>query len=221
MNESNSIFNRFEKVNKDEVMNSTTHTENNYVVLITSISESTNESPKEVHCGNGVLVDNFLITAGHVAKTGIDHKFYFNNKVFKLNDLEEVFISTAKENNEYDLAIYRIPGINSPLTLSPVMPEVNSILTSKSFDYGKGNITCDATVIDIDGDCGLYYGVETSLSLKSGCSGSPLLFENQVYGIIVTGNNNGLDEKCSPEFHLNTCFVLSSYAMTEILNQFK
>lgn|GEM_PF-919170 len=224
MDSTDNYFNRLEREYDGEVKHITAPLENNYVVWITSnqvsTNEETNELEKSVHNGNGVLVGDLLITAGHVVKKGSDHTFRFNDHIFKLKDLEEIFISTAKENYEYDLAVYKISGINSPLTLSPKKPEINHILTSKSYSMGKGYIACDATVIDTSEESGLYYGVETSVSLKEGSSGSPLFDGNQVFGIIVAGNNDK-NEKVNPELSLNTCYVLSSSAINEIINQIK
>ena len=192
-----------------------------YVVAIDTKSCS-DDDDKQV--GNGVIIGDLLITAGHVVKDCKDAKFIFNanGTTLKLDSLEKLYECYIVNPGEYDLAIYRVPGINTPYVLSSKRPVNGQILRSESIDaYNMKPTICNAEVKGYKEDLGLYFRVDTDKSLVEGCSGSPLFDGNEVYGIIVRGNNDGKGNKNSPDDPLNLCFALSSTAILEVIDKLK
>jgi len=88
--------------------------------------------------GNGVVVGNLFITAGHVANKGeslqinINGDFYSLNKQDALLCLEE----DRKEDGLFnDCAIYKLPKSYNNLSISRTIPDIGSVLNSVSIKH--------------------------------------------------------------------------------------
>lgn len=143
--------------------------------------------------GCGFFVGNYFITAGHIFNSNTIHTFCFQNKNFILDPNEAIFLKSNTDNlpdNEVqDVAIFKFDNINSPLSLSGSMPEKNSKFTNYSFIHSR-NQNLNKHFIMIDCDCKVlnrifnFFECQTSLTIRQGCSGSPLICNNVVYGIL-------------------------------------
>ena len=173
---------------------------------------------KDHKFGNGVIIQNLLVTAGHVVVNSEDAFICWKDERIELASLEKVYVSIAKDNDELDLAVYRMPRITSPLNLSLQEATAGQSLISHSIketQNGSEPIECNAQVCNHKE--GLYIRAITDYRLKPGCSGSPLLSGNEVCGIIVVGNNKGDDSACEAEQPLNEIYFLPSPAIIEAI----
>ena len=217
MSKTENTFDRWKKRGNDKLP---TFTARDYVVSI----ETKNCVNKKTEFGNGIIVGDLLITAGHVVKNGIGTSFNFNidGQNIKLDSLEKLYECYIKDINEYDLAIYRVPDISSPYVLSSKEPVNGQILRSESIDTAACKTTVCNAEVKIDGESqGLYFRVDTDETIKEGSSGSPLFDGNEIYGIIVRGNRDEYGNKVCPDEPLNLCFALSSTAILEIIDKHK
>lgn len=169
--------------------------------------------------GSGVLVGNLFITAGHVICDAQDPHVKLNGVIYNLDSSREVLFRNDKDENGYDLAVYRIPEVCSDLKLMPEFPRSGTRIGSISYrmsSQGYDKVECTATVGEIV--CGNYFTANTSIKLKKGTSGSPVFFNGKVVGIMNGGNNDGYDHPVNPDLPLNFCFFLSSKAILELIN---
>lgn len=166
--------------------------------------------------GCGFFVGHHFITAGHVIKSSVNPAIFLNQKRIYLTNpyfLED----NERDPNGYDLAIYDIEHFRGELELESRDMEYGTILKSQSFrSLGEEFVECDIEVNDYKN--GNYFGGLSSINLKSGSSGSPVILGNKVAGMIVKGNNNGLNIPVSPDYPLNFCLFLSSIAINKVLN---
>lgn len=156
--------------------------------------------------GNGVVVGDLFITAGHVANKGnsismkIGKDFYCIDKNTVVACLEE---STNAEGLFNDYAIYKLNTSYNDLCIDRSIPAIGSILKSYSYKHIiKHNATAasdlfantpieshefhisKATVVDVVGN---FIVCEMEEPLEEGRSGSPLFFNDKVVGILHGG----------------------------------
>lgn len=153
--------------------------------------------------GTGVLVGNIFITAGHVV-TGYETPFViFSGNTYNLTSENKIYIddNTSKSWEGFDLAMYRMDGIESPLVLAQDLPDNNTELISMSrhtvvnrTSEGIFGIHEDRILENIPGKIICHYGnyFECLIDgeLCKGRSGSPLLDGNNVIGILY-GDKDG------------------------------
>ena len=155
-------------------------------------------------CGQGCFVGDYFLTSGHIIDK--ETKFLFWNKERLTLDPKEALsvqiISEGKdENSQNDFALFRFNGINSPLMLSGCIPQVGTTLncitwvndndTSKVDGFLK-RITCKGEVIR---NYHHFFSCQMNRKLYKGSSGSPLILNNMVWGILSgLDNGNGKDE---------------------------
>lgn len=170
--------------------------------------------------GCGTMIDDLFITAGHVIIDGtINPYIVAKGKKILLDSSRMVYCANEGENGGLDLAIYRIPELRSNLTLWNEIPQIGTILKSASWklsSLGYERVECDVEVNNFKEDC--YFGGNTSLNLKAGSSGSPIMFGDKVAGILCFGNNDGYNNKVNNDFQLNFCVFLSSKAILDKIN---
>lgn len=146
----------------------------------------------EYELGCGCFVGDFFITAGHIFDSNSSHSIHFDNKEFLLSAKDAIYMKSCREdvldNEVQDIAIFKFENINSPLTLSGCMPDENSEIVNYSFvnaESGSLNpyrmIECNCRVVNRLFN---FFECQTSLTLHSGSSGSPLICDNTVYGIL-------------------------------------
>lgn len=158
--------------------------------------------------GNGVVVGNIFITAGHVANKGeslqinISGDFYSLNKQDALLCLEE----DSKEDGLFnDCAIYKLPKSYNNLSISYTAPNVGSVLNSIShkhivkkqassgvgvfstiYEEGYKPYLSQATILDIIGN---FVVCDMEVPLEEGRSGSPIFDGDKVVGILHGGKD--------------------------------
>lgn len=158
--------------------------------------------------GNGVVVGNLFITAGHVANKGeslqinINGDFYSLNKQDALLCLEE----DSKEDGLFnDCAIYKLPKSYNNLSISRIIPDIGSVLNSVSIKYvvkkqvssgvgvfstiyeeGYKSFISQATILDVIGN---FIVCDMDVPLEEGRSGSPIFDGEKVVGILHGGKD--------------------------------
>lgn len=158
--------------------------------------------------GNGVVVGNLFITAGHVAnkreslQININGDFYSLNKQDALLCLEE----DSKEDGLFnDCAIYKLPKSYNNLSISYTTPNVGSVLNSISlkhvvkkqtssdvgvfstiYEEGYKSFISQATILDVIGN---FIVCDMDVPLEEGRSGSPIFDGEKVVGILHGGKD--------------------------------
>lgn len=158
--------------------------------------------------GNGIVVGNLFITAGHVANKGeslqinISGDFYSLKKQDALLCLEE----DSKEDGLFnDCAIYKLPKSYNNLSISYTAPNVGSVLNSISlkhivkkqassdvgvfstiYEEGYKPYHSQATVLDVVGN---FIVCDMEVPLEEGRSGSPIFDGDKVVGILHGGKD--------------------------------
>lgn len=155
--------------------------------------------------GSGFLINDMLVTAFHVGNMilnvyGLD--FFFAGEYYPLSIsskiIQESDSTPNDENgNHHDLVIFHIEEIKSPLVLADKPPILNENYTSICFQpspEGCFGMSCDCKIIEdpvIRGQkCEKWNNYSSILCEKEigeGSSGSPILKENVVYGMITDG----------------------------------
>lgn len=175
--------------------------------------------------GTGVLVGNLFITAGHVVAGFTKPSVFIFNNTYSLTSENRIFVDDNQSNNSlgFDVAIFRLQGVESSLKLAEDLPKNESELISLS----RHNITrASESIFGIQEESVLecitgkviefydnYYECCMGSELGEGRSGSPLLEDNKVIGILC-GDKEGKD-------HSKTILFLSSKAIVGLLKQQK
>ncbi len=148
--------------------------------------------------GNGFFIDGFFITAAHVIEEAENEKGYI-----KVGDEEKVLrpdnaviYRKVVDDDEYgdlnvgDVAVYRFDGAKSPLILNTELPIMGDTLIS-CYYYKNTWHHAIGLVVDNELFKGNFFGWQTSADTihptEGGSSGSPLLKDNTVYGILFAG----------------------------------
>lgn len=194
-----------------------------YIVPIGYFKSSDNPT----YIGTGFIVKNHLITAAHVVKDCFFSKSFalINGKPFFICNFNcKLYFNDVKEKIHYDFAIITLRVdpflnrnysqndffVNSPLLLSDKLPLVGNKVINKFWmdafasDYYEenDNEVCDFPFTSLPEF--LYPRWDTSFTIKHsgrithGSSGSPVLIENKVIGIVT----NGLDKQNIEKYNL-------------------
>lgn len=159
--------------------------------------------------GQGFVADGFFITAAHVVKDNPncyikigDHKVMLCNYKYQYGRkvIDAYYIGkgdTYKDPKQIDVALYKFSSSNSSLHLNLHKPKVGEILNSccvvPAFDtttYIYHNEFSEENAMVLKAEEGNYFYCECERFC--GSCGSPLLWENQVVGIMHGGDDNGL-----------------------------
>lgn len=179
--------------------------------------------------GCGFFAGNYFITAGHCFKEYDGIIVNLDGVSYEFRRESADFIKYDEDETEgLDLAIFKVPGINSPISLERYEPKADDKLRSVSFKhmYKKGQTIFDAEewfeltecTADVTGEImGNYFITVTDKSLKKGSSGSPVFLGDKVVGILCGGNNDNTGKKCDIALPLNWCFNLRSNAILQVL----
>lgn len=173
------------------------------------------ETQDDMNYGCGVLVGDMFVTAGHVVAEHPFYAIIEGKKyVFDKKDAILYLWNEEKASDEgsVDIAVFKVEGVNSPLVFADYIPDIgdcmrsvsyeckegecviedninlknlsaNSILKSSTFPYFEIN-DCKAEVVAFTGN---YTICKTDVILKPGSSGSPLIRNNKVFGILHGG----------------------------------
>lgn len=176
--------------------------------------------------GTGVLVGNMLITAGHVVKGYATPNVMYLGTPYNLTSENKIFIddNDSKSWNGFDLALYRIDGVESPLVLAPDFPDSNTELTSMSYQTVVSRTSegifgiHEERILEnltgkIIGHYGNYFECLIDGELCKGRSGSPLLDGKNVMGVLY-GDKDGKDSS-------DKVLFLSSKAILSLIDKVK
>lgn len=130
-----------------------------------------------------------------------------------------------------DFIAYHIPGLRSPLQLAKYAPQKGEVLDCCFFHNAKPTNVLElptddskpyywktkGTVFGPEGFSGDFFGASFTPThpTDGGSSGSPLLKDNIVYGILHAGNPNDEDDNNKP--HPEICIFYAAYAVGETL----
>ena len=177
--------------------------------------------------GTGVLVGNLFITAGHVVEGSIEPSVSVDGENYRLTEQNRIVIETnpSKLSNGYDVAIYKLDGIESPLMLSDNIPNVTDDVVSYSYktnitqntEHGVGifgSIKHEERLLErVTGKVIEYYDnffeCKMDEKLSQGRSGSPLFVNNKIVGILY-GDKDG-------KINSSTVLYLSSNAILKLI----
>ena len=179
--------------------------------------------------GTGSLVGNLFITAGHVVASFVSPSINIGEESIFLTEEKRIFFdeNISRSSEGYDLAVYKLDGIESPILLSEDTPDKNVELLNISYKHTSvENPEYTGSVFDLPriekwipetkhGHVIEYYDnyFECIMDedLCRGRSGSPLLDGNKVVGILY-GDKDSKDSS-------KTVLFLSSKAILEILKE--
>ena len=179
--------------------------------------------------GSGVLVGNLFITAGHVIEMSIKPAVMIDGKSYPLDKEDALVFSTNpdKRSDGYDVAIYRLPNVNSPLVLAERSPSESEELLSCSFKHtisGSPGLSSNIFSSGIKEDWifekrlgkvilhfGNYFECQFEEPLSRGSSGSPILAGKEIFGILY-GDKEGKNSS-------RTVLFLSSTVILHLLNK--
>ena len=147
-------------------------------------------------CGVGFFVGDIFITAAHVIADD-DRCIFLNHTRIPLLPRDAIMTSTSdKKGLRTDYIMFRINGINSPLSLSRTKPMVGDWLKCVSFSHEMTydtpeerlpHIVCDAEVVSHYEN---YFSCNMDRVLFAGTSGSPILKKGEVIGLLCGGYIN-------------------------------
>ena len=161
--------------------------------------------------GQGFIADGYFITAGHILKDYPFCRININDSIKELSKYNPFYIGEGDyhDPNVLDVVIFRFDGINSSLHLSEYMPQKGEILESycmhETTDPTSSNPQCRLSMEPVyssgEEDGNYFY---CNCERFDGSSGSPLLKNKEVVGIMHGGNNTGLCAflKTIPIIHL-------------------
>ncbi|WP_346998107.1 trypsin-like serine peptidase [Bacteroides cellulosilyticus] len=157
--------------------------------------------------GSGLFIGNLFITAGHVIDEAQEPYIICNGASISLAKDNAILFYNHNTADGYDIAVYQIDGVESELYLSDRQPTVSMELVSASYKttaLGKELLVCNVTIREeIEGN---YFYADTNVILTPGSSGSPIMKDNRVYGILCRGDKG-----------TSLCAFLSSIAILKIL----
>lgn len=157
-------------------------------------------STKSTDDGCGVLVGHLFITAAHIVEQQ-PVQWLFNGKVITLDKADAVLYQYDKTPDGADVAVFRMADMGSPLVLDTATPKVGTTLDTISYEHrvepqeGTNIFSRQpkewyelkegkATITQVEGN---FFLCDTSIVLKKGDSGSPVLRDGKVAGILHGG----------------------------------
>ena len=166
--------------------------------------------------GCGFFCGDYFITAGHLIQHAKDPFIFIKGK--KVTLPEPIICRFDNREDGYDLAVFKMKGITSPIELSEVIPTPGTNVIVMG--YQDQEIDCrfvETDAIVLEYVQGFYYTFNTTEQLKAGCSGGPVFQDGKVVGIIVMGNCGAFNEPLDKDLSTKFCVALSGKAIKEIL----
>ncbi len=166
--------------------------------------------------GIGFFVGNYFVTAGHVVLTG-NPFIFFKGKQYWLEKEKALLLKTLESESTFenglDIAVFYIEAIDSPLEFSNILVSVGTELTSRcSFRHYSEEFGEAWSIERIPGrvshEMGNFFKCDLSRTLHEGSSGSPILLDDKVIGILC-GN--------FPEDPENRILYMKASAITHLL----
>lgn len=168
------------------------HSQENIVKhFVKELNSPTNNS------GYGVIVGQYFITVGHLFDECDSYSFVHEKKTYTLRKEEaKLCEDTGLQNNGHDIAIFKLKNIESPLELAHSVPyigqelrHVRTRLISEQCIVGFSSpitkcISGRGIVDEVARNC---FVCKMDVKLFKGSSGSPIMLDNTIYGIVVGG----------------------------------
>lgn len=167
--------------------------------------------------GTAFCIDGYLVTAGHVIDTPITH-YVRNGNNFHPLQFENWIpkIVPADDRTGFDVALYPIPGLKSPLSLADNDANPNDHLNILCWQYkpdGLRQIATQGLVIK-DRDMAGHVRIASVDHITHGCSGCPIFDEDgKVYGMITMGRTDVNAKDLAPlplQLEQNSCWAFKT-----------
>ena len=149
--------------------------------------------------GQGFIADGYFITAGHILKEYPFCRICIHDSIIELSKYKPLYFGEGDYHDPemLDVAIFRFDGINSLLHLSNYIPQKGEKLENycmhENSDRTSLNPKSTLTMVPaypLGEEEGNYF--YCTCDRFGGSSGSPLIKENEVVGIMHGGNETGL-----------------------------
>ena len=138
--------------------------------------------------GNGVLVEHYLVTAAHVAISADTLRFYHEGRTYVLSSDDAVFIKDQKTEEEIiDLAVFDLHEKLSPLQFADNLPFEHETLQSVSVRPIDNDFKVTICNVQLESIVHKAMLCKTDVELTAGSSGSPLISEGKLFGILIGG----------------------------------
>lgn len=167
--------------------------------------------------GTAFCIDGYMVTAGHVIDTPMTH-YVRNGNDFHALEFKKWIpeILPADDRLGYDIAMYPVPGLKSPLSLADIDAEPNDsldILCWQLRQSGPQQVATQGLVIK-DRDMAGHMRIATVDHITHGCSGCPAFDSyGKVYGMITMGRANVDAKNLAPlprKMEQNTCWAFKT-----------
>lgn len=142
--------------------------------------------------GTAFCIEDHLLTAGHVIEKA--QTYYVRNAGFDF-PLEHVMWwprqLQADDKLGYDVAIYRVGTLPSPLSLSDKDAVKGDELEVLCWQMRNGRLQRVSTPCIVRGDADEegYFQISTAQRITHGASGCPVLKDGKVYGMLTMGRD--------------------------------
>ncbi len=167
--------------------------------------------------GTAFCIDGYLVTAGHVIDTPTTHYVRNGNDYHPLDFKQWIpEILPADDRVGYDIAMYPVPGLKSPLSLADIDAESNDHLDVLCWQMRKGEPQQIATqgLVIKDPDLAGHMRIATVNYITHGCSGCPVFdSDGKVYGMITMGRTEIDAKNLAPlprQMEQNTCWAFKT-----------
>ncbi len=167
--------------------------------------------------GTGFLIDGHLITAGHVVTEPRPYYALLGGQFVTLRpELWTPPLLPSADKLEYDVTIYPLPGVRSPLRLATEDAGSHDEVDVLCWQRVDGEVRRVATRGVTMGDAGEdgYLLMATVDHITNGCSGCPVLKGNEVVGIVTMVRVPDAERPAAPGLKglmdANTCWVFKA-----------
>lgn len=150
--------------------------------------------------GQGFFANGYFITAAHIVNKWPDCYIYFDDKKIYLSECECILFgegNVERDCSKLDIAIYKFENAISVLHLSSRKPQTSDMLKSwkanirMDLETGKYFNRLDAKEAILTGqEEGNYFYCKCNR--YDGSSGSPLLIDNEVVGVLHGGDGGNI-----------------------------
>lgn len=163
--------------------------------------------------GTAFCVDGYLITAGHVLTTEDTYYVRNGNDWHPLQHDQWIPRQLPSDDKRgYDVAIYPVPGLQSPLSLADEDASPHDELDVVCWQWlpdGLHRVETQALVLNEPDEEG-YLRIATVDRITHGSSGCPVMRDGKVYGIVTMGRDHvdvqGMS-RLNRQLQQNTCWA--------------
>lgn len=140
--------------------------------------------------GTGFIMDNYLVTAGHVVSGIQDYFTYIDGKFVSLSVYDRVINrNITRETFDQDIAVYPFGGIGSILKLSELshlQSDEVSVCCYQNTNEGLRMVITEGVICP--SGTNQLIKLSTIQRITHGSSGGPIVQDNTIVGMVVMGN---------------------------------